>query len=345
MSEAGFSAEHGGSKADIGGTGDGAGGGGARLRLSVVVINYGTAELTIQCLASLAEEAPGIAGAGVVVVDNDSPDDSAAQIERAIVERGWGGWARLVRSPVNGGFSAGNNVGIKAQEAELYLLLNSDTVVRPGALAELLRAAKARPEAGIIGPRLTWPDGEAQASAFRARRPVSELVRAAGTGPLTRVVRALAGEVESALPITDEPVEAEWVSFACALIRREVVERVGLLDEGYFMYFEDMDYCVTARGAGFGVVHWPAAIVVHLRGGTSPVKEAAATRRRPPDYFYRSRTRYFVKRFGRPGLWLANVMWWVGRGVAMAREIVGNKRPHACAREWRDIWIGAGKPG
>lgn len=330
--------------------------GSERLTLSVVVINYGTAALTIQCLESLAPEMEALAdagiAAGVVVVDNRSPDDSADRIEAAIAERGWdareaasgNGWARLVRSPVNGGFSAGNNVGIKAQEAAFYLLLNSDTIVWPGALAELLRAAEARPDAGIIGPRLTWPDDRPQGSAFRARRPISELVRAAATGPVTGLVRAIVGEVESTLPIGEEPQEAEWVSFACAMIRREVVEKVGLLDETYFMYFEDMDYCVMARSAGFEVVHWPAAKVVHLRGGTSPVKEASAARKRRPEYFYRSRTWYFVKHFGRFGLWRANVYWWMGRGIAALREVFG--RPaYACKGEWRDIWIGAWRTG
>ena len=120
--------------------------------------------MTIDCLASLEGEVERTPGVAVVVVDNHSPDDSADVIERAIRARGWSGWARLVRSGRNGGFSAGNNVGINAIDAEAYVLLNSDTIVRPGAIGALLEASERRPDAGVIGPRLEWPDGRARGS-------------------------------------------------------------------------------------------------------------------------------------------------------------------------------------
>lgn len=314
--------------------------GGEAIRASVVVLNYATPSLTIDCLASLAPEIEQTEGARVVVVDNRSPDESAERIERAISEQGWERWARLVRAERNAGFSGGNNVGIRAQRADAYILLNSDTIVRPGAIRELLAASESNPAAGIIGPRLEWPSGEAQESAFRYRSPRTEMLMAAGTSVVTRL---LGGRMVGMEPI-DEAFEAEWVSFACVLIRREVIDRVGLLDEGYFMYFEDADLCRRARLEGFSVMCWPRSRVVHLRGGTSSVKADSARRARRPAYYYASRSRYYAKFYGPAGLWATNMLWGAGRLVALAREVVGSKQPHACEREWADNWTNWREP-
>lgn len=313
---------------------------GSPIRCAIVVLNYATADLTIDCLESLAVQIDELEGVQVVVVDNNSPDDSADVIERAIESRQWGGWARVVRSERNAGFSGGNNVGIESVHAHAYILLNSDTIVRPGAIAELLAASERFGDAGIIGPRLEWPDEEPQESAFYFRSPRTELLGAAGTGVLT----SLLGGRMVAMEAREVPFEARWVSFACALIRREVIDRVGLLDEGYFMYFEDADLCRRAWRAGFRVLCWPAARVVHLRGGTSEVKKETARRGRRPSYYYASRSRYFATYYATPGLWLTNLLWGAGRAVAWAREAVGNKQPHACEREWRDNWTNWANP-
>ncbi len=306
------------------------------MRLAVVIVNYRTPDLVIDALASLeAELDPGRDVA--VVVDNDSGDGSADAIERAVEDRKWQAWARLVRSPVNGGFSAGNNAGIAAVAAELYLLLNSDAWVRPGAIGRLLDHASREPQAGLLSPRLEWPDGEPQISCFRWHTPVTELILAAGTGPVTRLFR----RHEVPQPVQPGPSWPEWTSFACVLIRRKVLEAIGPMDEGYFMYFDDVDYCRRARAEGWRVLNCPDARVVHLRGGTSPVKSAAAVRKRLPAYYYASRARYYAKFYGLPGLWAANLLWGLGRAIAGLRELVGHKQPHAAEAAWRDIWIGS----
>jgi GT2 family glycosyltransferase len=307
----------------------------APLRIAAVVVNYRTPALTVDCLASLAgQHAPGLR-LRAVVVDNASGDGSPDAIERAIADHGWSAWARVVRSPANAGFSAGNNLGIRSEEADAYWLLNSDTLARPGALAELARALDIRPDAGLVGPRLEWPDGTPQESCFRFHRPLSELVRSARTAPVSRLL----GRYVVALPVSDEPLEPEWASFACILVRRAVIDRVGPLDDGYFMYFEDVDYCRRARAAGFTVLHWPAARVVHLRGQSGDVKKATAERRRRPGFFYAARNRYYAKFHGRrAGVLAANLCWTAGRAIAWAREAVGHKQPHTCLHEARDIW-------
>ena len=214
-------------------------------RLAVVIVNYRTPALAVEALASLATELDP-ARDRAVVVDNDSRDGSAQHLEREIESRGFQAWARVVRSPENGGFSAGNNVGMRAEPASFHLLLNSDAHVRPGAVAELLRAAEAHPEAGIVSPRLEWPDGTPQVSCFRDRSPISEVIEAAGTSVVTRLL----GRWDVPLPVSDVPFEPPWTSFACVLLRRELVEAVGEMDDGYFMYFDDIDYCRRARAAG-----------------------------------------------------------------------------------------------
>lgn len=303
------------------------------MRLNITVINYRTPKLTIDCLASLANEVE--AGKDtVLVVDNASGDDSIAQIERAIDKNRWDSFVRLVPSSINGGFSAGNNIGIKAVKADAYLLLNSDTIVRPEAIEILLQTMKSHPEAGLISPRLEWLDGTPQISCFRYRSPMSELINAAATNPVTKLLK----KYNVPLPVSNKPIKPQWTSFACVLIRHELIEQIGLMDEGYFMYFDDIDYCRKARNAGWQILHIPEARVVHLRGGSSSVKADLAARKRPKLYYYASRTRYFTKFYGYMGFWLANICWLLGRSVSLTRELLRNKKPHTCNDEARDIW-------
>ncbi|MGC6486513.1 MAG: glycosyltransferase family 2 protein [Planctomycetota bacterium] len=307
-----------------------------RRRLAVVVLNYRTPELVLACLASLEGQVDGARDA-VVVVDNASGDGSADHVASELARRGWTGWARLVRSEQNGGFSAGNNLGIESVDADAYLLLNSDTVVRPGALADLLEGLASDPRVGMVSPRLEGPDGDPQRSCFRYHTPASELIRGAATGVVTRLFRSYV----VSQPLDDAPALHEWTSFAAVMIKKEVFDEVGLLDDGYFMYFEDTDFCRRMRPAGWKILHWPAARVVHTRGGSSEVKSRVAARERPPAYLYASRARYFLKHYGRVGLWCANVMWSLGACVDELRALVQRRRRARCDREGADTWSGA----
>ncbi len=303
------------------------------LRLGVVIINYRTPQLVIDCLFSLVGEVEKGRDL-VVVVDNASGDNSLERINTAIAEYQWDEWVKVIASPVNGGFSAGNNVGIQAVDAEAYLLLNSDTIVRPGAIAFLIAALKTYPEAGLISPRLEWLDGTPQISCFRYHSPISELINSAGTGIITKILQGY----DVPIPVCDQPLEPDWTSFACVLIRREVIEEVGLMDEGYFMYYDDVDYCRSANIAGWKVRNVPQARVVHLRGGSSSLKKDVAARKRPPSYSYQSRSRYFTKFYGKTGLFVANSFWLLGRTISFLRELTGQKKPHTCQAQARDIW-------
>jgi hypothetical protein len=306
-------------------------------RIAVVVLNYRTPQLTLDCLATLQPELDG--ETVVVVVDNASDDGSAERLARELDDRGWSSFARLLCSPSNGGFAAGNNLGILSVDADAYLLLNSDTLVCPGALRSLRAAMATHADAGIIGAGLLTAGGDIDASRFRNVGPFSEFLRAADTGALSRLLERF----DPALPPTQQTAEVDWVGFAAVIIRREVIDSVGLLDDGFFMYFEDVDYCRRAVRAGWRVRYWPWARFVHLQGASSQISGNAGRRRRAPRTYYAARARYFARYYGRTGLWLANGLWCLGRVVSFTRECLGRPssvRPH----EARDIWTGALAP-
>ena len=302
-------------------------------RLGVSIINYKTGPLTIDCVASVLADLDGL-DARVVVVDNASADGSAEAIEAWIAAQPAPCPVRLIRSPVNSGFSGGHNIGIRAAPAEFHLLLNSDALLRPGALRALLDAADATPDAGLFGPRIEHEDGTGQTSCFRFPSPASELIAAAASGPVTALLR----RHDVPLDMPPDPASIDWASFACILLRGAMVARIGPMDEGYFLYFEDAEYCLRARRAGWRVAHVPQARVVHLRGRSGPVKKLSAERTRLPGYYWASRTRFLYQAHGRSGLLAANLLWWAGRALAWLRPLSGRPVPRAIDRAGRDLW-------
>ncbi len=308
--------------------------------LGVVVINYRTPALIRDCLTALGTDLDAL-DARVAVVDNRSDDGSADEIERWLAgPEAWKGRVTLIRSRTNSGFSGGNNQGVAALDAPLYLLLNSDAIARPGALRALVDAAAREKDAGIIAPRLEDPDGTAQISCFHFHSPLSEFLSAAQTGPLDALFRF------AVVPraVAEETIDCQWVSFACVLVRRDAIDAAGPMDEGFFMYFEDADYCARVRRAGYRVVYEPAARVVHLRGGSAPVKALMKAKKRPPAYYYAARTRYFRKWWGPMGPAAANLMWILGRGVARLRALAGKPAPLICESQGTDHWINWSDP-
>lgn len=304
------------------------------LQLSIVIVNFRTPKFVIDCLTTLLPELDGVE-ARVVVVDNHSADDSPETIRAWLTQHDVAGKVLFVQSEHNSGFAGGNNIGIKSCNARHYLLLNSDTLIRPGAIRILRDTAMRFPEAGLISPRLEWPDGTGQESCFQFPTPFSELIAASQTGLFAWCF----SRYIVAWPVQTQIARPQWTSFACVLVRDEVFQQVGLLDDGYFMYFEDVGFCHRARKAGWEIVHNPEARVVHLRGGSSPVKEQARLKKRVPRYFYESRTRYFYQAFGWLGLTSANLLWWIGRIVSGTRQLLGRSDKAAIEGQWRDIWI------
>ena len=303
------------------------------VELSVIIVNYNTPELVIDCLGSLIPELRGM-DAGVVVVDNNSQDDSCEVIQ-SWVNTNAETAVTLIRSPENTGFSGGNNQGIKACAARHYLLLNSDTLIRPGAISTLLDTARTFPEAGIISPRLEDQHGVGQSSCFRSHSAWSELSSAAKTG----IVDKLLAKYIVAMPPQESPMYPRWTSFACVLIRDDVFRQVGLLDESFFMYFEDAEFCDRVNRTRWKILHNPAAVVAHFHSKSSGIGEKDRLKKRLPRYFYESRSLYYYRRSGLSGLLLMNLAWYLGRSISLIRQILGRPDKSANQRMWLDIWI------
>jgi GT2 family glycosyltransferase len=309
-------------------------------RIAISIINFRTLDLTINCARSVLDDI-GALDVQVVIVDNASGDGS---------DKGLADWiaglpgdsppVTLVCSPVNTGFSGGHNLGMGAVAADYYLLLNSDAVLRPGFLRNILDTAEAHPEAGMIAPQIETDEGGIQVSQFRFHSPWSELIRGAETGPVTRILRR---HVVALDPPAD-PAQVEWASFACILLKGQMVQALGPMDEGYFLYYEDAEYCLRARRAGWRIVPAPGAVAVHFRGGSGPVKAKARARKRLPAYYYSSRTRFLTQSCGRVGLLAANLGWHLGRVIANVRRLAGKNVPPAIEREAGDIWTNFWQP-
>ena len=269
-------------------------------RMVVSIVAWKGADLTIACLRSIEPELDSVPGTQVIVVDNASPDGAGERVERAIQENGWGAWARLIHAPGNHGFAAGNNMAIRAAMAdedppEFVLLLNPDTLVRPGALRVLLDFLVAHPAAGIAGGRSEDLDTTPQACCFRFPNAINELLGYIGFGALDRIFE----RHRTFLGIPQEPRQVDWVSGAFMLIRTKAFDQVGLMDEAYFLYFEETDFTRRARLAGWSCWHVPQSRIVHLVGQSSGVTAHDGPPRRVPAYWFESRRRYFVLNHGR----------------------------------------------
>lgn len=266
----------------------------------IVIVNYKTPALSIGAVESLEAEVRRHGRARVVVVDNPSGDDSQERIGRALEERGWGDFASLVCAPVNGGFAYGNNLVVRTALAsddppDFVWLLNPDTKVQPGALAPLVEFLDARPEVGIVGSALEDPDGTSWPYAFRFPTLLSEFEHSARLGFITRLL----GKHAFVRKMADYPERIDWLPGASMMVRREVFDRVGLMDEEYFLYLEETDFCLQSARAGFECWRVPASRVMHIAGQSTGVTDRSAPPRRLPAYWFESRSRYWLKNYGR----------------------------------------------
>jgi len=302
-------------------------------RILVVVLNYRTAELTVACLRSIAPHVPLLPNMHVVVTDNASGDGSAERLAQVIANENMSSWAELVALPKNGGYAYGNNAAVRPALAsqnppEYVLLLNPDTVLRPGAIQALVAFMRQHPDCGIAGSRLEDPDGTPQTSAFNFPNPWAELDRGLQLGFVARLL-------EHRLvrrPIPDHACSVDWVAGASMLVRREVFEQIGLIDEAYFLYFEEVDFLLRAKRAGFETYYVPDSRVVHHVGASTGVSNHRLAAKRVPDYWFDSRRRYFLKNHGAFGAAAADVAWLLGFSLHSLRQRVlpkhANDPPH-----------------
>jgi N-acetylglucosaminyl-diphospho-decaprenol L-rhamnosyltransferase len=260
--------------------------------LSIIIVSFNAREDLERCLASLHEPRP-LTPHEIVVVDNASSDGSAG------AARKWPD-VRVIETGANLGFARGNNAGIRASRGRLLLLLNSDTTAPPGAIDTLVGTIDSDAETSFVGPRLVDADGRAELSFGSMMGPLNELRQ-------KLLVRAHASRIPVLAPLvermTKRPRWPDWVSGACLLVRRSDAESVGLLDERYFMYAEDVDFCAAIRARGGRIRFTPQATIVHRRG-----RSALSARDATSAAYRRSQLAFYEKHHPR---WTPVLRWYL----------------------------------
>lgn len=267
------------------------------LDVAVAIVSYKSAGLTIDCLRSIEPErsTPGVR-VRAIVLDNASGDATA--IGEAIAANSWSSWVTLIQARRNGGFAYGNNLAIQEacgeRPADYVYLLNPDTVLRPGAIGALTRFLEDHVEVGIAGSSFENLDGTDWPIAFKFPSMLSELEGGLQLGLATRLLQRWAVPVQ--MGKVDQSID--WVPGASMMIRRSVIDKIGGFDEGYFLYFEETDFCLRAKRAGFSTWYVPESRVMHIAGQSTKVTERGTAPKRLPPYWFESRRRYFVTAYG-----------------------------------------------
>jgi GT2 family glycosyltransferase len=269
------------------------------MKLLIVLVNYHGAALTIDCLGSLRSELNALPQARVALCENGSGPAEADRLRAAIRELELGDRVTLTEVFPNRGFTGGNNAVIapelaSADPPDAVMLLNNDTLVREGAVREIVEFMTRRPDVGLCGSRLEYPDGQSQLAARRTLSIISEFesqVRLAAVSWLLKKWVITPPEQQT-------PHPCDWAPGAALTIRREVLEAVGLLDEGLYTYFDDVDYCHRASRAGWPTWYVPASRIVHLVGQTTGITAEIPKPKRRADYWFLARRRFFLKNFG-----------------------------------------------
>jgi GT2 family glycosyltransferase len=303
--------------------------------LSIVIVSWNVRDLLRRCLASVTsdqglvirdqEASPNHQSLitnhlviELIVVDNGSTDGSAMMVRDEFPA------VHLVASDTNLGYPGGNNAGLHLAQGRYVMILNPDTEVRPGALAALVTYADAHPDVGVVGPQLLNPDGSVQSSRRRFPTFTTALFESTWLQPLAP--RRLLERYYVLDQPDDATLDVDWVDGAALVARREAVEQVGLLDEGFFMYSEELDWCRRFRQAGWRVVYLPTAQIVHHRGKSS--EQVVAARH---IHFQTSKVRYFRKHHGALTaetlrlFLLGNYVWQLA--LEGAKWLLGLRRP------------------
>jgi len=307
------------------------------LRIDVVIVTYRCARLTIECLRSVEDErrrTPGLA-IRAIVVDNASEDLPA--IRQAVNLNSWSSWVVLIDAPRNGGFAYGNNRGIEyayssGPPAYVYLL-NPDAQVRVGAISSLVRFLESHPNVGIAGSSFENADGSDWPIAFRFPTLWSELIGGIGIGFVTRLL----GRWEVARRMTRAPQPTDWICGASMLIRPAVLSAVGGMDENYFLYFEETDFCYRAMRAGFVTWYVPESCVMHIMGQSTSVTDVTDGPKRLPAYWFESRRRYFAMTFGVGNAIAIDIVALLAHSIGAMKRLLWPRRGRGIPFYGRDL--------
>jgi GT2 family glycosyltransferase len=270
------------------------------MKLLVAITSYRVTDLTIDCLRSLSQEIGRVPGTRVAVCENGTGGDAAEQLRQAIDQNDWGSWVDLIVVHPNRGFTGGTNAAMRpALESddppEYVLLLNADTIVKEHALDSLVAFMDSHPKAGIAAGTYFLPDGTVEATPFRFPGIATELDRGLRLGIVSKLLAPWS------LVISPKPKEAcpvGWVSMAGGILRRSMLDQIGLLDEGLYTYCDDVDICLRALRAGWETWYVPESQIIHLGGASTGIASHSKKPGRRPPYWYQARRRLFLKSYG-----------------------------------------------
>ncbi len=307
------------------------------MKIQVVIINFRTADMTLDAVGTAIRELRHFPSGWVSLVDNASGDGSLEKLKDGVLKAGWGDRVEVRGTPMNGGFAYGCNYAIgpaleSDNKPDYVYLLNSDAFPENGAIDRLVEYLETHPECGIAGSYIhgTEPAQPSHTTAFRFPSVQSEFEATLGMGIVSRLLDRWI--VAPPLPTVTTPVD--WLAGASMLIRREVFESIGLMDDGYFLYFEETDFCLRAARAGWATAYVVESRVAHVGSVSTGFQDLS---RSTPTYWYASRRRYFLKNHGRATLWAANFVYIIGGLIRRARSWLMRRPSHEPRRHMRDF--------
>jgi GT2 family glycosyltransferase len=281
--------------------------------LSIIIVHYKTQELTLQCLRSIQEFRPRVVYE-ILLIDNGSQDRIREAVANEFPE------VRLIETGRNDGFSQANNLGIVNAFGKYILLLNSDTKILEPVFDRLVQTLDARPEVGCIGPQHVGGDGRHQVSYGKFPNLFTEILRKIVDYQISLNDPNIRGYLADLCSIEQE---VDWLSGSCLLLRREALRQAGLLDETFFMYFEDMDLCKRIRDHGWKVIFYPMSKILHYSGQSVKENILAGL------VAYRQSQLYFArKHYGRRGDYIVRSVLFLKFSAIASRallEFVMNK--------------------
>ncbi len=277
------------------------------MKLAVIIVNYGTPDHVLKNLSALVPQLREMDGSAQCwIVDNNSPDNSVEIISKAIETNEYQDLVTLVAHSLNAGFGAGNNVAIRKalnsdNPPDYFYFLNPDAEVMSGTIHEMTTYLEKNKSVGVVGGPILTPEGELECGPFRLPSLRSTIEENLGIGVISRMWK------NYRISISPEPeinTSVGWVGGASMMIRRQVLEKTGLFDEGYFLYFEEMDLCKRISDNGYEIYYLPNAKVIHDSGAATGIHNENV---RLPEYWHNSRSRYYRKAFGEKGLYFHNI--------------------------------------
>lgn len=280
------------------------------MDLSVIIVNYNTKELLKRCLASVFSSKTKYSFE-VLVSDNGSQDASSEMVKNQFPQ------VSLIENKKNLGFSKGNNIALKRAHGRYLLLLNSDTEVRPDTFERSLSYMNEHGEVGILGCKVLLPDGSLDpACRRRFPNPANSFLRLFGLKRFSDY--NIGGDVDAAL-------EVDAVMGAYLMIRKVALDKIGFLDEEYFMYGEDLDWCWRAKFAGFKVVYYPKAQIVHYKYGSSQKTSAKII-----VFSHQAMKIFYRKHYAQKNAWALNQLVYLGislhQGLVLAKNLFRKKK-------------------